>query len=92
MNEHNNFSYDIISIRDELQTILSDKTSHPYTLISLDQFTPLTIGRIRLKLNIYYSDFIGVLIGVYQMSIFFENIIRKNLFEENDIDFIDQIQ
>lgn len=41
LNQENNISYDCISIHDELL-----KMSLPYTLITLEQITPLTIGRI----------------------------------------------
>ncbi|CAF1051385.1 unnamed protein product, partial [Rotaria sordida] len=33
---------------------------------------------------VYYSNFAGVLIGVYQISMFFESIIRENIFQLND--------
>ncbi|UJR38036.1 hypothetical protein I4U23_030718 [Adineta vaga] len=82
--DENFVSYDFIIIRNHIKNesdiipgkmklIIMEKLSSPYTVISLDQLTPLTLG---------------VLIGVYQMSIFFENIIHEQLFQRQSNLFI----
>jgi len=53
------FSYDLIAISrtsfdENEKTLREDKISHPYSLILLDQFTPVTLGNI-IKTNSKYT-------------------------------------
>ena len=57
-----------------------DQILRSQSLITLDQLTPLTLGIIRKRRHFkyVYQIVLGVLMDIYQKSLFFEHIIRQN--------------